>query len=149
MARLWADGERMTPAAAVKLALGELAEDAADDPIAPSRQSAAARVLASGLTAREREVVQLLADGESNRAIAADLFISPATAARHVANILAKLGFSSRSQVAVWASSADADADAVAAQLGPKSALADEPAAVVVVGKPAGSHDRPQTQPSS
>jgi DNA-binding CsgD family transcriptional regulator len=108
VARLWADGERMTPAAAVKLALGELAEDAADDPIAPSRQSAAAHVLASGLTAREREVVQLLADGKSNRAIAAELVISPATAARHVANILAKLGFSSRSQVAAWASSADA-----------------------------------------
>ena len=108
VARLWADGERMTPAAAVKLALGELAEDAADDPLAPSRQSAAAHVPASGLTAREREVVQLVADGKTNRAIAAELVISPATAARHVANILAKLGFSSRSQVAAWASSADA-----------------------------------------
>jgi DNA-binding NarL/FixJ family response regulator len=38
----------------------------------------------------------------SNKAIADDLVISPATAARHVANILAKLGFSSRTQVATW-----------------------------------------------
>ena len=55
------------------------------------------------LTAREREVVALIAQGRSNKAIAEELFISPATAARHVANILAKLGFSSRSQVAAWA----------------------------------------------
>jgi DNA-binding NarL/FixJ family response regulator len=50
--------------------------------------------------------VALLAAGSSNRAIASELFITPATAARHVANILAKLGFSSRSQVAAWARSA-------------------------------------------
>ncbi len=56
------------------------------------------------LTPREHEVVALLASGLSNRDIARKLFISPATAARHVANILAKLGFSSRSQVAAWAS---------------------------------------------
>ncbi len=55
------------------------------------------------LTAREREVVALIATGKSNKAIAETLFISPATAARHVANILAKLGYSSRSQVAAWA----------------------------------------------
>ena len=55
------------------------------------------------LTPREREVVALVASGRSNKAIAEELFISPATAARHVANILAKLGFSSRTQVAAWA----------------------------------------------
>jgi DNA-binding NarL/FixJ family response regulator len=63
------------------------------------------------LTAREREVVALIAAGRSNRDIGADLFISPATAARHVANILAKLGYTSRSQVAVWAASAELDKD--------------------------------------
>jgi DNA-binding NarL/FixJ family response regulator len=52
-------------------------------------------------------VVDLIALGKSNKAIAEELFISPATAARHVANILAKLGFTSRSQVAAWAASAD------------------------------------------
>ncbi len=56
------------------------------------------------LTAREREIVVLIADGHSNKAIADALFISPATAARHVANILEKLGFNSRAQVAAWAS---------------------------------------------
>src|SRR5262249_35338056 len=55
------------------------------------------------LTPREREVVALVASGRSNRAIAEELFISPATAARHVANILAKLGFNSRGQIAAWA----------------------------------------------
>ncbi len=54
------------------------------------------------LTAREREIVALIAGGRSNKAIAQELYISPATAARHVANILGKLGFSSRAQVAAW-----------------------------------------------
>jgi DNA-binding CsgD family transcriptional regulator len=55
------------------------------------------------LTPREREVVSLIARGCSNKTIAEELVISPATAARHVANILAKLGFTSRTQVAWWA----------------------------------------------
>ena len=57
----------------------------------------------SPLTRREHEIVMLIAQGLSNREIADELVISPATAARHVANILAKLGFSSRTQVASWA----------------------------------------------
>lgn len=55
------------------------------------------------LTLREREIAILIARGLTNRAIAEELFISPATAARHVANILGKLGFTSRAQVAVYA----------------------------------------------
>jgi DNA-binding NarL/FixJ family response regulator len=55
------------------------------------------------LTPREREVVALVASGRSNKAIAGELFISTATAARHVANILGKLGFNSRAQIAAWA----------------------------------------------
>jgi hypothetical protein len=55
-------------------------------------------------------VVALITQGASNKAIAAELYISPATAARHVANILAKLGFTSRSQVAAWAASAGSGA---------------------------------------
>ena len=58
---------------------------------------------ASPLTPREHEIVLLIAQGLSNRKIADELVISPATAARHVANILAKLGFTSRTQVASWA----------------------------------------------
>jgi predicted ATPase/DNA-binding CsgD family transcriptional regulator/Tfp pilus assembly protein PilF len=56
-----------------------------------------------GLTARELEIARLIARGLSNRGIADELTISPATAARHVANIFGKLGFSSRAQVAAWA----------------------------------------------
>src|SRR5690242_3830067 len=59
------------------------------------------------LTPREHEIVMLIAQGLSNREIADELVISPATAARHVANILAKLGFSSRTQVASWATRHD------------------------------------------
>jgi RNA polymerase sigma factor (sigma-70 family) len=55
------------------------------------------------LTSRECEIVRLIVRGLSNREIADELVISPATAARHVANILAKLGFSSRTQIASWA----------------------------------------------
>jgi DNA-binding CsgD family transcriptional regulator len=55
------------------------------------------------LTPREYEIVRLIARGLSNREIADEVVISPATAARHVANILAKLGFNSRTQIASWA----------------------------------------------
>jgi predicted ATPase/DNA-binding CsgD family transcriptional regulator len=55
-----------------------------------------------GLTPREQQIAQLIARGLSNRAIAAELIISPATAARHVANIFSKLGVTSRAQVAAW-----------------------------------------------
>jgi DNA-binding NarL/FixJ family response regulator len=61
------------------------------------------------LTPRERQIAGLIARGRSNRDIAQELLISPATAARHVANILAKLGFSSRAQVAAWATRDDGD----------------------------------------
>ena len=57
----------------------------------------------SALTPREREVVALLAGGLSNADVARRLVISRKTAAVHVSNILAKLGMSSRAQVASWA----------------------------------------------
>jgi predicted ATPase/DNA-binding NarL/FixJ family response regulator len=119
IARLWAEGTATTPAAAVQLALGEQsgpAEEGLSQPARPASQSetdtsgSRATPESLGLTTREREVVALIAAGKSNRAIGAELYISPATAARHVANILAKLGFSSRSQVAVWALSSDSAA---------------------------------------
>lgn len=56
-----------------------------------------------GLTAREREIAALIAHGKSNREIADQLVISETTSERHVANILSKLGFNSRTQIAVWA----------------------------------------------
>lgn len=54
------------------------------------------------LTAREREVALLVAAGKTNRQIAQALVLSERTAERHVANIMAKLGVGSRTQIAVW-----------------------------------------------
>jgi DNA-binding CsgD family transcriptional regulator len=55
------------------------------------------------LTAREREVAALLAEGLTNAEVAHRLYISPKTAAVHVSNILTKLGMASRAEVAAWA----------------------------------------------
>jgi predicted ATPase/DNA-binding CsgD family transcriptional regulator len=57
---------------------------------------------AGALTSREQEIAGLLAQGLSNKAIAQSLVIAQRTAETHVAHILAKLGLTSRSQVAVW-----------------------------------------------
>jgi predicted ATPase/DNA-binding CsgD family transcriptional regulator len=126
--RLRASGSCLTSSDAVKLALGATADNAAGrhlpgatadiaagrDLPGATADSAAARHLPGatgqdlsalpqcGLTPREHEVVVLIAAGRSNKEIAEELFISPATAARHVANIFAKLGYTSRSQVAAW-----------------------------------------------
>jgi CheY-like chemotaxis protein/class 3 adenylate cyclase len=59
------------------------------------------------LSAREREVVVLIARGYSNRQIAEELIIAEGTAVRHVANILNKLNLRTRAQVAVWAVTQD------------------------------------------
>jgi DNA-binding CsgD family transcriptional regulator len=58
---------------------------------------------AAGLTGREIEVIRLVAAGASNRAIATGLFLSEKTVARHVANIYAKLGISSRAAATAYA----------------------------------------------
>jgi ATP/maltotriose-dependent transcriptional regulator MalT len=57
----------------------------------------------AGLTPREVEVLRLVATGKSNRAIAADLFLSEKTVARHLSNIFTKLGVSSRSAATAYA----------------------------------------------
>jgi DNA-binding CsgD family transcriptional regulator/tetratricopeptide (TPR) repeat protein len=76
-----------------------------DDLVAVQRRLGRAAVLEGPavLTPREREVVSLLAEGLTNAELAARLFISPKTAAVHVSNILAKLGMSSRTEIATFA----------------------------------------------
>ncbi|MFI5271637.1 MAG: AAA family ATPase [Ktedonobacterales bacterium] len=56
-----------------------------------------------GLTPREREVAALVTTGCSNRAIAERLVVSERTVETHVTNILGKLGFTVRAQIAAWA----------------------------------------------
>jgi len=57
----------------------------------------------SGLTPRELEVIRLVAQGRSNREIAAALVISEKTVKAHVSNILGKLGLEDRTQMAIYA----------------------------------------------
>jgi len=64
---------------------------------------AAARRTEGGLTAREVEVLALVATGRTNRAIAAELSISEKTVATHIGNVFTKLGLSSRSAATAYA----------------------------------------------
>ncbi|MBB2911381.1 putative ATPase/DNA-binding NarL/FixJ family response regulator [Streptosporangium becharense] len=98
VAQLWAHGQEMSREQAVRYALQS--GESCEPPVLPGGHPAVAPT--TTLTCREWEIAQLVARGMSNKAIADELVISPATAARHVANILAKLGFSSRTQVATW-----------------------------------------------
>ncbi len=58
---------------------------------------------AGGLTAREIQVLRLVATGRTNRAVASELFLSEKTIARHVSNIFTKLGLTSRSAATAYA----------------------------------------------
>ena len=63
------------------------------------------------LTSRELQVARLVAGGRSNKQIAAELVIAQRTAEGHVERILAKLGFTSRAQVAAWVAASQPDDD--------------------------------------
>jgi predicted ATPase/DNA-binding CsgD family transcriptional regulator/Tfp pilus assembly protein PilF len=116
-AALFAEGREVSAEDAVGFALGPDQDQPVPGPLAatepawtdPARRGAVTHRnsippgLPTPLTPREHEIVKLIARGLSNREIADELVISPATAARHVANILAKLGYSSRTQIASWA----------------------------------------------
>jgi DNA-binding NarL/FixJ family response regulator len=68
-----------------------------------TRRMTAPQVGLSALTAREREILALVAQGHSNREIAEQLVISERTARTHVSNVLSKLQLSSRTQAALLA----------------------------------------------
>jgi DNA-binding NarL/FixJ family response regulator len=76
---------------------------AVPDRDATSALLAGETALPGGLTAREAEVLRLVAAGKSNREIAADLVISEHTVARHLQNMYAKLGVASRSGATAFA----------------------------------------------
>lgn len=59
--------------------------------------------LPGGLTEREAEVLRLVVDGRTNREIAAALYLSEKTVARHLSNIFSKLGVTSRAAATAFA----------------------------------------------
>jgi DNA-binding NarL/FixJ family response regulator len=67
-------------------------------PLPRTDVAADTRLSGEALTAREREVLQLMAEGLPNRQIATRLYISPHTVKFHVASILAKFGAASRTE---------------------------------------------------
>ena len=71
-----------------------------EKPTSPNR---AAKEAFDGLTEREREVVRLVAQGQSNREIADALVVTKRTIETHINNILYKLNLTSRAQLVVWA----------------------------------------------
>ncbi|REE95194.1 LuxR C-terminal-related transcriptional regulator [Thermomonospora umbrina] len=89
-AEFFAAGRALSDRRRVRLALAE------DDTPTPGTPP-------GDLTRREWEVAELVAKGLSNRSIADRLVISPRTADTHVQNILGKLGFHNRAQIASWA----------------------------------------------
>lgn len=102
----WQAGLALSAEHAVTLALTERRPS---PKVGPTPASVPDPALPSGdrtdsLTAREREVVVLVAQGLTNRQIAEVLVVSERTAEWHVANTLGKLGLTTRAQLAVWAS---------------------------------------------
>jgi DNA-binding NarL/FixJ family response regulator len=100
----WAILPRDAEAAEIHAAIRAVAEGlvvlgrAAEVPQRETRSQATNELAEDLLTAREREVIQLLADGLPNKIIANRLSVSLHTVKFHVASILAKLGASSRTE---------------------------------------------------
>ncbi len=91
-------GKRMGREAALRVALGESQQ---------VKAVTAGHGATEPLAKREVEVARLIAEGLTNKQIGTRLFISERTVATHVRNILNKLGFDSRAQVASWIASSD------------------------------------------
>jgi predicted ATPase/DNA-binding CsgD family transcriptional regulator len=94
----WKVGEAFSDGEAI-LAANRFAAESLGSPVA----NAAPVLPESPLTARQREVVALVARGLTNVQIAHKLVISPATARAHVEHVLDRLDLHSRAQVAAWA----------------------------------------------
>jgi non-specific serine/threonine protein kinase len=96
----WEAGRAMSVDQAVELALTATQSRATQRDGPPD----GSRLRGTQLSPREQQVAALLADGLSNRQIAARLVVTERTVAAHIEHILDKLGFASRHQVASWAS---------------------------------------------
>jgi DNA-binding NarL/FixJ family response regulator len=83
--------------------LGAMPDLAKLDAVYHTKSASTAEAHNGVLTEREAEVIRLIAAGKTNRAIAAELFISEKTVARHISNIFTKLGLSSRSAATAYA----------------------------------------------
>lgn len=79
-----------------------LPQDVADALISASSQAKTAEGVEPGLTAREWEVLQMVAQGTPNKNIAADLDLSIHTVKLHIHNLLKKIGVSNRTCAASW-----------------------------------------------
>lgn len=101
-ARIWASGHALSLEDALSEAEKTAASPARDAPPAGSEsgaglgQVANSTLLTTRLTDRQVEVLRLVAEGNTNRQIAAQLMLSDKTVGRHVENILARLAVSSR-----------------------------------------------------
>lgn len=93
--RVVADGDALLSPSVTRRLVAEFA--------ARARQPAGPPAALAELTAREREVMTLVAEGLTNAEIGRRLFMSPATARTHVSRILAKLGARDRTQLVVMA----------------------------------------------
>ena len=123
--RQWQDLDVPYEAATARLLLGQACRGSGDEDGAAAAFAAVAQIferlgavldarrvkesldgpgtLPAGLTEREAEVLRLVAAGATNRAIAAELYLSDKTVARHLSNIFVKIGVSSRSAATVFA----------------------------------------------
>lgn len=98
----WAEGRRLTVGEAMALGFDPV-DETQPRPSRTLTPLQAAKQQCGGLTAREREVTGHVATGLSNSQIADTLCVSERTVEAHMGNILSKLQFSSRTQVATWA----------------------------------------------
>jgi ATP/maltotriose-dependent transcriptional regulator MalT len=80
------------------LTIDDLRLDSANQSTIANRQSPRSTLLIEPLSDRELEVLQLIADGASNREIAQELVLAIGTVKKHISNIFGKLGVSSRTQ---------------------------------------------------
>ena len=111
----FAEGQKMSLDEGLDLALQTVAEiteiklpsdiaiQGSNIPATLPSQREAEKQKYGGLTTRERDVAAQIAQGKSNQAIAAELFVGLKTVEAHVTRILSKLGFTSRAQIAAWA----------------------------------------------